>query len=327
MALPNNLKLLILSFSLLAVYHSAQSDLSPAVSPPKPNSSPESSPVQSPSPGPATEPADGPTAISPEPADGPTPISSPSPSPAEAKDLSNDVASPPSIDSDPPSTSISPVADGPTESDDWSTDSDDESTYSDDGPTVSDVGSTKSDDGFMVNDVGSTVSNDGNDGPDLSFSTIFSQSSQVNPKVKEICDSTDHPALCLATVVPFLKGKDDIPSVLEVVIDAGAKLSNYGLTLTKSLAEKPDTPPEVVSVLNDCKESYDTAVTNFQNTIDAFRERDIGTMNSMLSAVITDVEDCEDGFSGLGEKSMLSDLAGKLTNITSNCLAIVSLLR
>ncbi|KAI3469291.1 hypothetical protein Pfo_025954 [Paulownia fortunei] len=165
------------------------------------------------------------------------------------------------------------------------------------------------------------------DGPfQFDFSTILAPSVDVNPKLKEICDSTDYPSLCLATVVPFLNGKTDVPSVLEVIIRAGAKLAKYGLSLAKNFAEKTGAPPELLSILEDCKDSYDSAVYNFQNTINAFLEHDIGTMNSMLSAVITDVGDCEDAFSGLGEQSPLSSVADRLTNMTSNCLAIVSLL-
>ncbi|KAL6548199.1 hypothetical protein OROGR_008620 [Orobanche gracilis] len=92
------------------------------------------------------------------------------------------------------------------------------------------------------------------------------------------------------------------------------------------MADAPGVPPELASVLRDCKDSYDDAVYNFESTIDAFPRRDIGTMNSMLSAVITDVGDCEDGFSGFGEESPFSSVADRLTNMTSNCLAIVSLL-
>ncbi|KAL6548198.1 hypothetical protein OROGR_008619 [Orobanche gracilis] len=39
-----------------------------------------------------------------------------------------------------------------------------------------------------------------------SSSTAPAPAADVNPKVKEICDSTDHPALCLATVVPVSTG-------------------------------------------------------------------------------------------------------------------------
>ncbi|KAG8370516.1 hypothetical protein BUALT_Bualt14G0125000 [Buddleja alternifolia] len=152
-------------------------------------------------------------------------------------------------------------------------------------------------------------------------------SADVDQKVKEICGFTDYPSLCLATVIPHLEGKNDVPSVLEVSINVAAKVAEHGLSLAKELFEKPGKTPELAPILDDCKESYIAAVDSFENTKKAFPKRDIGTMNSMLSAVITDVGDCEDGFSGVGTVSPLAKIADKLTNMTSNCLAIVAHLK
>ncbi|KAL7104832.1 hypothetical protein ACP275_07G006300 [Erythranthe tilingii] len=217
------------------------------------------------------------------------------------------------------------------------------SSNDDDGPDAAklDSFSTSSNDddgpGAAKLDSFSTSSNDGAGPakldslttPSFDLSSILDTSAptdDVDPKVKKICDSTDHSSLCLTTIAPLLKGKDDVPSVLEVSIGVGSKLSDYALSLAKTMSEKPGTPPQVLSVLKDCKDSYDTAAYNYQNAVDALHEKDIGTMNSMLSAVITNVGDCEDGFSSIGETSVFSGLAENLTNVTSNCLAIISLL-
>ncbi|EYU29652.1 hypothetical protein MIMGU_mgv1a027137mg [Erythranthe guttata] len=217
------------------------------------------------------------------------------------------------------------------------------SSNDDDGPGAAklDSFSTSSNDddgpGAAKLDSFSTSSNDGAGpakldslaAPSFDLSSILDTSAptdDVDPKVKKICDSTDHSSLCLTTIAPLLKGKDDVPSVLEVSIGVGSKLSDYALSLAKTMSEKPGMPPQVLSVIKDCKDSYDTAAYNYQNAVDALHEKDIGTMNSMLSAVITNVGDCEDGFSSIGETSVFSGLAENLTNVTSNCLAIISLL-
>lgn len=150
---------------------------------------------------------------------------------------------------------------------------------------------------------------------------------QLSPKIKEICDSTDHPLLCQSTISPSLKGNDaDVSSVLKVAIDVTTKLADAGFSFAKRVADKEDNPPELASVLKDCRDSYDSVVYNFENAKSAFPERDMGTMNSMLSAVITNVGDCEDFFAQAGMDSPFSGLADKLTNMTSNCLAIISLM-
>ncbi|KAL6535685.1 hypothetical protein OROMI_027059 [Orobanche minor] len=149
-----------------------------------------------------------------------------------------------------------------------------------------------------------------------------------NPIVSRICDNTDHPPLCLATILPFVrsaKGKIiSVESVLRFAVQAGSEYAKEALSVAKNLVSRRDTSPELRSTLKDCKNSYDTAVENFAKTIDAFATKDVGTMRSVLSAVITFVGDCEDEFAEMQTQSPLSGYAEKLTDMTSNCLAIVS---
>ncbi|KAG8372878.1 hypothetical protein BUALT_Bualt12G0112900 [Buddleja alternifolia] len=152
-------------------------------------------------------------------------------------------------------------------------------------------------------------------------------SSDINPQVKKICDSTDFPDLCLKTVIPLLREKSNLESVLEITIKVGDELAKRALSLAKKLAHKPGTPPRLSSILKDCKDSYDMAVENYTKTINALSMKDIGTMETMLSAVITDLGDCQDGFEEEEGDSPFANFADKLTNITSNCLALVSLMK
>ncbi|KAL3508156.1 hypothetical protein ACH5RR_033538 [Cinchona calisaya] len=148
----------------------------------------------------------------------------------------------------------------------------------------------------------------------------------VDPEIKKICDSTDYPSLCLNTIAPYLHGSTNEFSVLEVAIKAGNEYAKFALSTIRKLASTPGTPHEIVSILNDCKDSYEDVLYNFQKAMTALPERDIGTMNTMLSAVLTDAGDCEDAFAGANFPSPMSNFGEKLINMTSNCLAIVSLI-
>lgn len=148
----------------------------------------------------------------------------------------------------------------------------------------------------------------------------------ANPEVKKICDSTDYPALCLTTVLPLVSGKVTVESVLEVAVKASNDFAKNALSLVKEVAAKPGASSKLLATLKDCQDGYDTAVDNFEKTMGAFSNHDIGTMRSMLSAVITYVGDCEDEFAEMQENSPLSAYAKQLTNMTSNCLAIASLM-
>lgn len=156
--------------------------------------------------------------------------------------------------------------------------------------------------------------------------SAFPPSANIDPKIKEICDSTDYPSLCLSSIVPFLNGRTDVMSVLEMSIKASNEYAKFALSMAKKVASIPGIPHQIVSILNDCMNSYEDVLYNFQNALTALPARDIGAMNSMLSAVITDAGDCEDGLNGANFPSPLSNFGEKLINMTSNCLAIVSLI-
>lgn len=150
---------------------------------------------------------------------------------------------------------------------------------------------------------------------------------EVNPELKKICDQTDHSTLCLATVLPLAKdgAKAKVNDVLQVAVEASSAYAKVALSEAKKLASKPGTPEDLKTTLKDCEDGYDSAVENFQKTLDAFAANDLGTARTMLSAVITFVSDCQDQFTEMQAESPLTGYAEKLTEMTSNCLAISSL--
>ncbi|XP_051152690.1 uncharacterized protein LOC127266472 [Andrographis paniculata] len=166
---------------------------------------------------------------------------------------------------------------------------------------------------------------------DLS-SGILSLQFQADPEVEKICQSTDYPHLCLAEVIPNLinlRGSGrriDTDAVLQAAVKGTNMFAKHCQELAQDYANKPGSPPELKSALKDCQDGYDTVVDNFEETLEAFATHDVGTMRSMLSAVITFVGDCEDSLKQLSVQSPMSAYAEKLTNMTSNCLAITSLL-
>ena len=76
---------------------------------------------------------------------------------------------------------------------------------------------------------------------------------------------------------------------------------------------------------SDCKDSYIDALDNLKEAMNALPQRDFGTMNSLLSAAIMDFSDCEEEF--FERNSPLLEFNAKLTKMTSNGLAIVSLIK
>ncbi|KAJ7980386.1 pectinesterase inhibitor-like [Quillaja saponaria] len=151
----------------------------------------------------------------------------------------------------------------------------------------------------------------------------------TNPDLKKICDTTDYPDICLNTISPLVPGKTDALSVLHVAIKAAVehvKLAQTAATKLSTLTTTADTrSSSSASGIKECKDTYNDALDNFQSAMDAIQRHDIGTINTMLSAAVTDFSQCEDAFQGLN--SPLLDIDDKLHKMTSNCLAIASLMK
>ncbi|KAH7573481.1 hypothetical protein ACOSP7_007176 [Xanthoceras sorbifolium] len=145
-------------------------------------------------------------------------------------------------------------------------------------------------------------------------------------EIKHICELTDFPTLCWPYISAFYSGKSDATSVLEMAINATAQQIKLAHSAITNFASNPNLPSnKVAMLLDDCKEMYDDALDNLKSAMDAIPQRDISTVNIMLSAALTDFTTCDDEFTE--EDSPVGDIDNKLNKLLSNCLAIASLIK
>ncbi|MBA0710661.1 hypothetical protein Golax_009933, partial [Gossypium laxum] len=151
--------------------------------------------------------------------------------------------------------------------------------------------------------------------------------------IKSLCAKTEYPDLCLTTIAPFFNGKTDIASVVEMLIKAGTEQTKQAnATATKMAADpKYADDPKTISGLKGCYEMYDDALDNMQNAMDAIPVHDIGTIETMVSAAITDYGTCDVGFTRQPNPvpdgvSRMVDINENLQNIGSIILAITDLM-
>ncbi|ESQ49370.1 hypothetical protein EUTSA_v10022426mg [Eutrema salsugineum] len=139
----------------------------------------------------------------------------------------------------------------------------------------------------------------------------------LSPEIKTICGKTDFPPLCESAITPLLTAqlKPDASSVLVLAIQASINATKAATTTVEKVAAA------------DCQELYDDAVTNLEDAVNAVKSRDIATVNTNLSAAMTDYTTCNDGFEESGEPNPLADVADQLTKMVSNCLAISTLIK
>ncbi|XP_057471954.1 uncharacterized protein LOC130760589 [Actinidia eriantha] len=110
-----------------------------------------------------------------------------------------------------------------------------------------------------------------------------------------------------------------------MAIKASIDRTNLAVAKATAIATSAAITPQMASIMGDCKDSYNDALDNYMSAMDALGARDVGTVNNMLSAAITDFSDYDDGVNGL--ESLVLEFDGTLTKMTSNCLAIASLMQ
>ena len=146
---------------------------------------------------------------------------------------------------------------------------------------------------------------------------------KIDAALPAICKETDFPHLCVSTLSPLFNGQTDPVSMITMAIKACAQHAQQSLETAQTIAKSPSTSSTIASKLSDCKDNYQDALDNLQAAADSIITGDLGRVNSMLSAVVTDGSDCQDSFPG--NSSPMLDYEIKLQQMASNCLAITAL--
>ena len=83
----------------------------------------------------------------------------------------------------------------------------------------------------------------------------------------------------------------------------------------------------MLGYLSDCIDVYSDAIQNLQDSVQALNDKSYDTLQSLVSAAMTDSETCEDGFKEMkGSSSPLTEQNQYFSQLCSNFLAITTLL-
>lgn len=95
----------------------------------------------------------------------------------------------------------------------------------------------------------------------------------------------------------------------------------------KSEAAANETDLFISGCLSDCLEEYSDAVENLRDATQALNDKSYDTLNSLVTAAMTDSDTCEDGFrERTGYESPLTERNQYFSKLCSNLLAITTLL-
>ncbi|WOL16429.1 vegetative cell wall protein gp1-like [Canna indica] len=143
----------------------------------------------------------------------------------------------------------------------------------------------------------------------------------------QLCRHTDYADICVSSMEPFLAGAGAVDPAKLLILEMKAMRVKVQEALTKAgaLANKPGMDSRSASYLQVCSDVYDDALDSLDAAEKALQVKDKGTLDSMLSGLITDFVTCEDGFDEADLASPMEADDGLLKKLGSNCLAFAEL--
>lgn len=146
--------------------------------------------------------------------------------------------------------------------------------------------------------------------------------------VSALCSKTDYPDVCRSTIQSFPPsvGLVDAAVMLKLHMKACREKAQIAQSQVSTLVSHPGASSKLASSLQVCSDMYDDVLDSLDTAADAMASHDKGTLDSMLSGLISDFSTCEDAFTEDSITSPMATVDDLLTKLASNCLAFSSLL-
>ncbi|CAL9163397.1 unnamed protein product [Musa hybrid cultivar] len=150
----------------------------------------------------------------------------------------------------------------------------------------------------------------------------------IRDAVSALCSKTDYPDVCSSTIQSFPPpvGLVDAAVMLKLHMKACREKAQIAQSQVSALVSHPGASSKLASSLQVCSDMYDDVFDSLDTAADAMASHDKGTLDSMLSGLISDFSTCEDAFTEDSITSPMAAVDDRLTKLASNCLAFSSLL-
>ncbi|KAL3726473.1 hypothetical protein ACJRO7_031380 [Eucalyptus globulus] len=131
----------------------------------------------------------------------------------------------------------------------------------------------------------------------------------------DLCKNTDYPALCSSMVKSKVNAEKATQSAINYLI---VQMRQAKVTASTAKADK--------SLLEVCTEMYDDALADLTTSLQNLKSGDKPSLQTNLSAVISNLETCKDTFIDASAKLPFEKLIEHLQQMTSNSLALANAL-
>ncbi|ERN02103.1 hypothetical protein AMTRI_Chr02g223590 [Amborella trichopoda] len=145
---------------------------------------------------------------------------------------------------------------------------------------------------------------------------------------ESVCQKTDFPELCSASVQPFMpsKGSCDAATVLGAEVKASVQKVVMAQSLVKDFFKDPKSFFTIFESLKICITSYLDAFGHLKEILDDISDKQYFKLIEPVSEVLKDYQRCRDAFSEDGV-TPLGDMNDELHKLATNCLAIAKEIR
>ncbi|CAA7408538.1 unnamed protein product [Spirodela intermedia] len=144
-----------------------------------------------------------------------------------------------------------------------------------------------------------------------------------------LCSRTDYPTLCMAVGKRLGGSVPSADALVRATIQVAMQKTHEAKATAARLGAAPSRDRYAKGNVETCRRSYDSALADLQTSLRALRSRSLADLRINLSAVITDVGTCDDGFmeSAAGRRSPFAGVNGAIHKFASNGLALSETMR
>ncbi|KAL5698587.1 hypothetical protein ACHQM5_029605 [Ranunculus cassubicifolius] len=146
------------------------------------------------------------------------------------------------------------------------------------------------------------------------------------------CGHTLYVDLCLSSLREDPRSETaDLKGLAKIALDISLVNATKMISHLTQLKSQNDTSLPFdsffSSCMDDCIDEYQEAAGNLEDANDALEKNSLATVDSLITAAMTDSDTCEDGFGDKEEmESPLTEKNREFSNLCSNALAIATLL-
>ncbi|KAK9276869.1 hypothetical protein L1049_006406 [Liquidambar formosana] len=156
--------------------------------------------------------------------------------------------------------------------------------------------------------------------------------------IRTSCGATLYPELCYNSLAGYAYAVQQDPAQLaRVAIRVSLSKTRHMASYVSNLSRQADygAPPRVVAALHDCFTNFDDAVDQIRGSLKEMRRLGSGeslrfqmsNVQTWMSAALTDVDTCTDGFEDAPDGQVKTDVCERVTKVrefTSNALALIN---